>query len=133
MCMRAVDQEGIAEVIRAGPPLATYSIDRRCLRSYYAATKDGEIEAPICFFCACVYVRAGQCKSNDISWQQPTKRDGYFFSCTATETRQLFALKTYMENSTWKMKRIQISEVIVKSSIIGCLTGQREHRGIMLS
>ena len=76
MCMRAVYQEGIAEEIRAGPPLAMYSIDRRCLRSYYDATKKGEIEAPICFFCAFVYVRAGQCKSNDISWQQPTKRNG---------------------------------------------------------
>ena len=79
MPMRGVDQEGIAEEIRAGPPLAMYSSDRQYLRSYYAATKEGEIEAPIYFFCTCIYVRAGQCKSNDISWQQPTKRNGYFF------------------------------------------------------
>ena len=37
--MRSVYHEGIAEKTRFGPPLATYSIDRRCLRSYHAATK----------------------------------------------------------------------------------------------
>ena len=78
MSMRGVDQEGIAEEIQAGPPVAMCSSDRQYLRSYYAATKDGEIEAPICFFCACVYARAEQCKSNDISWQQPTKNDEWF-------------------------------------------------------
>ena len=35
--MRGVDQEGIAEEIQAGPPLAMYSSDRQYLRSYYAA------------------------------------------------------------------------------------------------
>ena len=54
--LEAIYNEAIAEQIRCGAPLASYSIDRRCLRNLFAATADHSIEAPICCLCACSYL-----------------------------------------------------------------------------
>ncbi len=51
----SVYNEAIAEKLRQGAPLASYSIDRRCLRNYSEATSNNNIQAPICFLCACIY------------------------------------------------------------------------------
>ena len=44
--------EAIAAIVRRGAPLATYSIDRRSLRSYAECLSDDGVESLICFSCA---------------------------------------------------------------------------------
>ena len=95
--LSAVYNEAVAEKIRGGAPLAAYSIDRRCLRNYHHATQGDQIEAPICFFCACVYTRSGACKLRDIDWYFPFENPEYFFGCTASEARELFSVDTYLD------------------------------------
>ena len=45
--------EAIATKVRDGAPLASYSIDRRCLRKAAEATKGDNVQSLICFMCAC--------------------------------------------------------------------------------
>ena len=94
--LSAVYNEAVAEKIRCGAPLAAYSIDRRCLRNYHNATRDDQIEAPICFFCACVYTRSATCKLQDIEWCKPLENPQFFLGCTAEKTRELYSLDTYL-------------------------------------
>ena len=51
----AVYNEAIGMKIREGAPLASYSIDRKCLRKAAEATAGDNVEALICFFCPCIY------------------------------------------------------------------------------
>ena len=63
--------EAIAVKIRQGAPFAAHSIDRRCLYNYAMACRDDQVEAPICFFCACVYPRLASRRRDDIRWLRP--------------------------------------------------------------
>ena len=58
--------EAIATLVRRGAPTALYAIDRRCLYNYASACRGDAVEAPICFFCACVYPRLATRRRNDI-------------------------------------------------------------------
>ena len=50
--IRAAYHEAIAIVVRRGAPLATWSIDRRCLYNAAEALSDDGVESLICFCCA---------------------------------------------------------------------------------
>ena len=53
----AVYNEAVATKTRMGAPLASFSIDRKCLKKGAHAMEDGKIEGLVCFLCACVHVR----------------------------------------------------------------------------
>jgi hypothetical protein len=92
----SVYNEAIAEKIRQGAPLASYSIDRRCLRNYSEATSNNNIQAPICFLCACIYPYVSTQKINAISWKMPCERKGMFFMFTPAEAKEHFSLDSYL-------------------------------------
>ena len=75
----AAYSEAIATIVREGDPTALYSTDRRCLFNYATACREDQVEAPICFFCACVYPRLAKRRSNQIRWVQPF--DGHSKLC----------------------------------------------------
>ena len=52
----AVYSEAIALKIREGAPLASYSIDRKCLRKGAEATSGDNIQALICFFFVLAFI-----------------------------------------------------------------------------
>ena len=61
--------EAIAEVVRQGAPLASFSIDRRCLYNYTRALRDDAVESLMCFSCARRFPFLANRRSNDISWE----------------------------------------------------------------
>ena len=58
----SVYNEGLAIAIRRGAPLASYSIDRKCLREYTQHATDSNTQAAVCHLCSAVR----QC---EWSWQ----------------------------------------------------------------
>lgn len=52
MLVMSVYNEALAIAIRRGAPLASYSIDRRCLRQYVQHATDANTYAAVCFVCA---------------------------------------------------------------------------------
>ncbi len=76
----SVYNEALAEKCREGAPLATYSIDRRCLQNYVQAIGGDNIETPICFLCACTYTlsKTGKPDEQPISWTKALHRDRFF-------------------------------------------------------
>ena len=57
------------QVLRQGAPLASFSIDRRCLYNYTRALRDDGVESLICFSCARRFPFLADRRSNDISWE----------------------------------------------------------------
>ena len=58
----AAYNEALGVKVRQGAPLASYAIDRKCLRKASEATSGDNMEALICFFCACIHPhRSGLC------------------------------------------------------------------------
>ena len=51
----AAYNEALGFKVRQGAPLASYAIDRKCLRKASEAMSGENIEALICFFCACIH------------------------------------------------------------------------------
>ena len=62
----SVYNEGIAMAVRRGAPLASYSIDRKCLNQYMHHLTNADTNASVCCVCArrCLHVRGG--KNNEI-------------------------------------------------------------------
>jgi hypothetical protein len=92
----AAYNEAIAEKIREGAPLATYSIDRRCMRQYAGATSGDNIEELVCFFCACEYTHARWRRINDISWHQPVGSGGSLCAFDAASAVDIFSLQSFL-------------------------------------
>ena len=99
--------EAVAEVIRQGAPLSTYSIDRRCLRNFSEFLADENVNALICFSCARRFPYLSSRSVNDIEWvrltssvtttgQQPEQVEHRFCGMTASQTESIFGLQTYI-------------------------------------
>ena len=72
----SVYNEALAIAIRKGAPLASYSIDRRCLRQYVQHVSDATTYAAVCFVCARRFVHvSGVNKNNDIEYMPLLTRD----------------------------------------------------------
>ena len=96
--------EAIATVVRQGAPLASYSIDRRCLYNYTTAVQNDKVQALICFCCARRFPYLGhrkeQHKKQDIDWTQPlVQKEGEerFCGLSVEEVHAIFSLETYLE------------------------------------
>ena len=93
----AAYSEAIAVKIRQGAPLAAYSIDRRCLYNYAMACRDDQVEAPICFFCACVYPRLASRRRNDIRWLTPFDGRNKLCDLSRDEVVGMFSKGRFLE------------------------------------
>ena len=64
----SIYNEGIATAIRRGAPLASYSIDRKCLLEYNKHLIDEETGASVCFTCARKFPHVHGTKNNPIQF-----------------------------------------------------------------
>ena len=62
----SIYNEGIATAVRQGAPLASYSIDRRCMLQYNKHLSHKDTGASICFVCARRFPRIHGAKHNPI-------------------------------------------------------------------
>jgi hypothetical protein len=92
----ATYNEAIAIKVREGAPLATYSIDRRCLRKYAEATSGDQIEAPISFLCACMCPRGSAFARNPIEWRRPKLHQNLLFFSGEKTTQSLFSCDSFL-------------------------------------
>ena len=75
-----VYNEAIALRTRPGAPLASYSIDRKCLREAALATSGDSIQSLVCFLCGCIYPHREMELKQPINWYKPLEYKGMFFS-----------------------------------------------------
>ena len=93
----AAYNEAISTKVRRGAPLATYSIDRRCLYNYAQAMQDDNVETLICFRCARRFPYLGNGRANDIKWVKPLSEDARAFCGLSEEkTKEFFGLESYL-------------------------------------
>ena len=117
----SVYKEGLAVAIRRGAPLASYSIDRRCLHEYAKHMTDEQTFAAVCFVCARRFTHvSGSRKQNDIEYANLIKKEvdlslnaesEHFLGCKNKVAKKLFGLKSYCEVYG------KISDVIVLSEM----------------
>ena len=93
----AAYSEAIAVAVRQGAPTALYSIDRRCLYNYAMACHGAAVEAPICFFCACVYPRLASRSSNDIRWVTPFDGQSRLCDLKREQVASVFGTEKFLE------------------------------------
>ena len=66
----AAYNQGLSIVTQTGAPLASYAIDRRCLRNYYDAVTNDSVQALICFSCARRFPRLQKRMKNEVTWER---------------------------------------------------------------
>ena len=91
----AAYNEAIAVKVRDGAPLASYSIDRRCLRKAAEATGDTNIQALICFMCACVFPYREDEAAPAVRWYHGER---IFAKYGPKNTETWFGLNAHLEN-----------------------------------
>ena len=112
----SIYNEGIAIAVRQGAPLASYSIDRRCMLQYNLHLNDQNTCALVCFVCARKFPRVHGVKSNPIKYysllsmkstnddvggrdaKNRNKNDIVFLNdISRHKTEKMFGLKTYCD------------------------------------
>lgn len=100
----SVYNEAIAIAIRKGAPLASYSIDRRCLKAYMLSLTHPDTNALICILCARRFSHVHGAKNNkiglrplltkrsDIDTQEVSTR---FLNLEKSSASSLFGLRRY--------------------------------------
>ena len=95
----SVYNEGIAMAVQRGAPLASFSIDRKCLQQYAYHLTHPDTKALVCFVCARRFVHVRDNKSNDmqmsalLTGHRDSKRDGtsmLFLGLNHDETLAMF-------------------------------------------
>ena len=90
--------EAIGIKVRQGAPLASYAIDRKCLRKASAAMSGNRVEALICFFCACIYPHMQGQRNQNIEYHSPLdKEKKLFFQWEKKDAQHLLSLETYLQ------------------------------------
>ena len=110
----SVYNESLACAIRRGAPLASYSIDRRCLQSYMEHLMSPDTATSVCFTCAQKFPRISGTNSNPIismkiikqidASEQRRRQDPNienetmgFLGLSKSEATVFFGLRTYCE------------------------------------
>ena len=101
----AAYNEAIAIAVRRGAPLASYSIDRRCLRNYTTAVEDEELASLICFSCARRIPYVPSRSKNEITWTRPCEgrsvpdeRECFTFcDLSPRQTENIFGMDSYLQ------------------------------------
>ena len=97
----SVYNEAIAIVVRAGAPLASYAIDRRCLFNYahcMSDAPDAGLKELICFSCARRYPWIGRWgKRNEINWRPLLPCKARLFIMTLEQTQKILGMDSYLE------------------------------------
>ena len=83
--------------VRQGAPLATYSIDRRCIYNYEMALRHGEISSLVCFCCARRYPYMRGARASHIQWVVPFQdsRRETFMGLLKSRAQSVLGLESY--------------------------------------
>ena len=95
----AVYNEALAIRARQAAPIASYAIDRKCLRKGAEAMAGDNIQSLICFLCACEYPyrRQDSETSAQITWQQPCNNPSLFLTYSRADAEYHFSLESYLQ------------------------------------
>ena len=96
----AAYNEAIGHKVRSGAPLASYAIDRRSLRKASEAMSGDNVEALICFFCACIYPHRAGAINQRIEWRKPRRADSpeLFFRYGVDYAESHLSIDAYLKN-----------------------------------
>ena len=115
----SVYNEGIAMAVRRGAPLASFSIDRKCLQQYTYHLANSETKPLVCFVCARRFLHVSGAKNNDIDFrallteQSDSRSDGtslLFLGMQREEALGIFGLKTYCETCGKMSENVHFDE-----------------------
>ena len=105
----AAYNHAVGHVCQQSAPTATYSIDRRALRSYQQAVSGDNVQELICFCCARRFPHTASCGAKQlIRWRpaQPSTENtsqandaplSHFFGLPYEEAQRLLGLQTYLD------------------------------------
>ena len=95
----AAYNEAIGCKVRKGAPLASYAIDRKCLRKAAEVMVGDNVEAIICFFCACIHPYRSGADNQHIHWRTPRWGGGEsFFNYGKELSKSLLSVQAYLDN-----------------------------------
>ena len=94
----AVYNEALAIRSREAAPIASYAIDRKCLRKAAEVLADDNIQNLICFFCGCIhpYLDTDEREAQHIVWMKPCNESNSFLKYSRKETEYHFSLEAYL-------------------------------------
>ena len=117
----SVYNEALAIAIRRGAPLASYAIDRRCLRQYVQHSTDESTHAPVCFVCARRFVHiSGVDKYKAIEYRPLLTREAnedlsgecdYFLGIDRKYAKTFFSLDAYCKQYGEKSSTVNLCEM----------------------
>ena len=92
--------KAIAVKVRQGAPLASFAIDRKCLRKAADAMAGDRIQSLICFFCACVHPHMAGHQNQQTQYRRPfnPENEDFFFAFDAKATQELLSVETILKN-----------------------------------
>ena len=93
-CFASAYNEAIAVATRRGAPLASYSIDRRCLFNYCRGVNDDSVESLICFWCARRFAYRKSAARNEIGWRTAANS---IFGMPQEALASIFGLDAYLK------------------------------------
>ena len=105
--------------VRRGAPLASFSIDRKCLQQYTYHLTNSDTKSLVCFVCARRFVHVSGDKNNDIELrallteQSDSMSDGtslLFLGMQREDALGMFGLKTYCEKYGKMSENVQLNE-----------------------
>eukprot|EP00435_Cladocopium_sp_Y103_P025274 s3648_g6.t1 len=102
----SIYNQAVATVCRKQAPIAGASLDRRALHTFAEACEGDNVEALVCFSCACIYTHVkefAKTGKGDIQWLQPLTREPgtnelRFFSRPMHETADILGLDAFLEH-----------------------------------
>ena len=78
-------------------PLASYSVDRRCLYAYITSLADDKIDSLVCFACARRFPYVSSFRRNEINWKSPKEKDCFFLGMDAATLENILGFRTYLK------------------------------------
>ena len=95
----AVYNEALAIRSRETAPIASYAIDRKCLRKGAEVFTGDNIQSLICFLCGCIYpcLDTDETNAKHIVWMNPCNNPMLFLNYNRQDTEYHFSLESYLQ------------------------------------
>ena len=84
--------------VQDSAPLASYSVDRRCLYAYTTSLADDKLDSLICFACARRFPYVSSFRRNEINWIYLQQQNSLFMGMGATTLENILGFRTYLKN-----------------------------------
>ena len=95
--MYAAYNAALTVKVQKSAPLATYSIDRRCMYQYVTKLGNDQVDSLICFCCARRFPYVKDFLRNEINWRTPLQQPSTFMGMSAAATETILGYETYLK------------------------------------